>query len=388
MIFPLFALLSEAPPVSPLGAVLQTLLVAGGAFVVIAAVLSHLRYQAMVKEALEKETANADELCLLLVERMAVGPFGLLWLAPASGSLHAHRETLLGALRKDDQCHAVEGGALLFLLEGAETPGVRLVAHRLRPHFASLGGGGGVTLTAWPPETPVATTEPPNQMRLRAAELLLQDLTPSEAPPQGEWSLPELPPALPPVIPDIQLPLLDPLTRVLRADRVDTSLQKLLASHRRRETPAAVLMVGIDGLGVYNETLGREAGDAVLRGVADTLMLHCRETDLIGRPGGDEFLIFMPATAEQALAASERMSAAVREAEFTCGTETLRCTVGVGVVAYPDHGAGPARLFALARMALDAARGRGRGVCLLYDPSLRPVAVQRSGEPEEGPDTF
>lgn len=375
-------------PVNPFLAVLQTLLVAVGAFVVLALVLSHLRYQALLKTAKENPAASEDDLCLLLSERMARGPFGLLLLSPAGGgSLHGLTEDLSATLRRDDACLPVRGGGLLLLLDQCERNNVPRVLERIGHLPRERTPAGAATHAAWPADAPEQPEGDPRHARLNDARHLLNTLQPGNLP-RDHWVFPPPPGERVPEIPAEQLPLLDPLTRVLSGDRLDTALQKLMASQRRRVKPAGVILAGIDSLESYNETHGRSAGDAVLRGVADTLMLACRETDLVGRVSGDTFVVFVPGTSGEVAAVGKRLCDAVRDTPVAWENETLRVTVGVGMAVYPNDGSGPSRLLGLASLALDTARGRGRGICLRHDPSMHPPRAQGKMENVDTPDSF
>src|SRR5881397_3373205 len=66
-----------------------------------------------------------------------------------------------------------------------------------------------------------------------------------------------------------------------------------MARARRHDLSVAVLCIDLDDFKLVNESLGYEAGDALLRAVADRLREATRETDLVARQGGDEFLLLL-----------------------------------------------------------------------------------------------
>lgn len=65
---------------------------------------------------------------------------------------------------------------------------------------------------------------------------------------------------------------------------------------RRKGTPVGVMMLDLDGFKKLNDTLGHAAGDRALRLTAATVRDLLRESDLVGRYGGDEFVILLPET--------------------------------------------------------------------------------------------
>ncbi len=164
--------------------------------------------------------------------------------------------------------------------------------------------------------------------------------------------------------------LLDPVSGVLRSERIGTAVQKYLARHRHDRRPVSILIVEIDHFDRYVERYGREAGDAILKGLGDLLQRTVREDDLIGRTGAHEFLLALVCSAKNALIAAQRISGAVKRAVFPVAGSSLKITLSIGIAGYPDHGVNPGHLFDAASVALAAAREKGRNMCLLYDPSM------------------
>jgi diguanylate cyclase (GGDEF)-like protein len=105
----------------------------------------------------------------------------------------------------------------------------------------------------------------------------------------------------------------DPLTELYNRrylfDRVSAELARV-----RRGFSLAVIMLDLDGFKAANDTLGHQRGDALLREVAAALVSTTRVTDVVGRYGGDEFLIVLSDTdAASALVVAERIVEAVRD---------------------------------------------------------------------------
>ncbi|MCJ9713561.1 GGDEF domain-containing protein, partial [Bordetella hinzii] len=139
-------------------------------------------------------------------------------------------------------------------------------------------------------------------------------------------------------------------------------LDEILQSEPRYGRAMAVLAVDIDHFKSINDELGHAAGDAVIRGIAALLRSRARASDILGRLGGEEFVVLLPNTERpQALQAAERIRSAVESFQAVPGGA---CTVSVGVAVYPHEGASLTEVLARADEALyEAKRGGRNRVC-------------------------
>jgi diguanylate cyclase (GGDEF)-like protein len=158
----------------------------------------------------------------------------------------------------------------------------------------------------------------------------------------------------------------DPGTGVLTAESwrgaVDAETDRL-----GRHGPGwAVLLLDLDHFRQLNERYGARIGDAVLRAVADTLRAEVRSADLVGRSGGEEFAVFLPATGRfDALAIAERIrlriaSTVVALKASGAGPQFVGVTVSIGVATCSADGGGLDAVFAAAKAALLRAKAAGR----------------------------
>lgn len=145
--------------------------------------------------------------------------------------------------------------------------------------------------------------------------------------------------------------------------RVHEELARMSRGARGASVPHSTgfLMVDIDHFKRINDEHGHPLGDAVLRDVSSKLKRELRVYDLIGRYGGEEFLVMLPQTdLEGAKKIAERMCAAIRAAPFRVGAKSVRVTVSVGVA---DLGASAEDMFDAIRradMGLYEAKNAGR----------------------------
>jgi len=115
----------------------------------------------------------------------------------------------------------------------------------------------------------------------------------------------------------------DPLTGVANRRGVDERLAQEWDRARRHNRPLSIVMLDVDNLKVVNDTEGHAAGDALLRKVALALMSCVRGTDLVGRSGGDEFVIVCPETDEAAAAIIVGKVTGTVPASISAGAATL-----------------------------------------------------------------
>jgi diguanylate cyclase (GGDEF)-like protein len=151
----------------------------------------------------------------------------------------------------------------------------------------------------------------------------------------------------------------DALTGIYNRRHLEERLQGVLSMARRHREPAAVLMIDVDHFKSINDSFGHAGGDAVLREVAERLHARVRLEDVVGRWGGEEFLVLSATTdASAAARLAERIRAAIADEPFAIdGAEGLRVTVSIGCAA----GTGDAEaLVREADAALYEAKAQGR----------------------------
>lgn len=124
----------------------------------------------------------------------------------------------------------------------------------------------------------------------------------------------------------------DELTRLPNRRHLLSVAHARLADAKRSDRPVSILALDVDHFKRINDTFGHEAGDAVLRRVAQTCRAALRHDDVIGRTGGEEFVVVLPhADAGRAVEVAERLRSAVEGLEWDDVDPALRVTVSVGV---------------------------------------------------------
>jgi diguanylate cyclase len=141
---------------------------------------------------------------------------------------------------------------------------------------------------------------------------------------------------------------------------------------RRYGIPAAMLMIDVDRFKRINDLNGHLAGDLMLREVARSVAGTLRQPDLLGRFGGDEFIVFLPHTDTLgALDAAERVRDHVTRLAFEWRGQAIRAMVSVGVVSLDAEHDTLGAWIADADLALYAAKDAGRN-CVRTPPVPHP----------------
>ena len=140
------------------------------------------------------------------------------------------------------------------------------------------------------------------------------------------------------------------------------SLDKELQRAIRKERSLAVLFLDLDHFKHFNDVFGHDAGDSVLRSMADIFRLHFRAEDVICRYGGEEFAIILPESSIQdAAKRAESLRTATRELKLVHGGVLLDpVTLSIGIAGFPEHAATTQRLMNGADKALYLSKANGR----------------------------
>lgn len=147
-------------------------------------------------------------------------------------------------------------------------------------------------------------------------------------------------------------------------------LDEELQRSRGVKRPLAVLFADLDLLREVNNRHGHLVGDHVIRSFADLLQSHCRPGDVAARFGGEEFVVLLPGTdVEEAAYIAEQIrgAAAQRRIEIQPGV-TLRCTVSMGVAAFPGDAGEAEQLIQRADDAALRAKELGRNRVEMITP--------------------
>jgi len=177
----------------------------------------------------------------------------------------------------------------------------------------------------------------------------------------------------------LSMALTDELTGLYNRRYVFAHLNELLGRMTEASGGNALMLVDIDHFKQVNDRHGHPAGDAVLREIAERAVRQVRSVDLVGRLGGEEFVIVMPETSlGGAIVVAERLRAAVAEEPFVLQGkgDKVRVTVSVGIAMTGEgHGDTLENLLQRADEALYAAKDAGRNRIITFPPPRTPALV-------------
>ncbi len=124
----------------------------------------------------------------------------------------------------------------------------------------------------------------------------------------------------------------DALTGVVNRRSFETRLSREWRHAKRRDSTLALLMIDIDHFKLVNDTHGHAAGDIALQELAEIMNITARETDVVARFGGDEFVVLLPDTGWQgAMTFAERLRKNVDDHSFMVEGAELDITISIGV---------------------------------------------------------
>ncbi|MGD0492814.1 MAG: EAL domain-containing protein [Steroidobacteraceae bacterium] len=155
-------------------------------------------------------------------------------------------------------------------------------------------------------------------------------------------------------------------------------MHRALARAQRSCSTAAVLFLDLDRFKIINDTLGHDAGDTVLRQIANHLRASVRSTDTLARVGGDEFTLLI----EQSLGAHELNAIAHKllaamSSPLTVNGSMYQLSGSIGVAMYPKDGADGTALLKNADIAMYRAKSSGRNNVQFYSTEINEHSVER-----------
>lgn len=165
----------------------------------------------------------------------------------------------------------------------------------------------------------------------------------------------------------------DGMTELSNRRQFDKALMSEFARYQRYARPLSLLLIDVDHFKAINDRLGHEAGDVVLKAVANLCAGVRRASDAVARIGGEEFAIVLPETDESAaLVVAERLRGLIENSLKTFNEQKLNVTVSIGVAAATLSMPSAATLLKQADAALYRAKDSGRNR-ISWGPAVTPL---------------
>jgi diguanylate cyclase (GGDEF)-like protein/PAS domain S-box-containing protein len=163
----------------------------------------------------------------------------------------------------------------------------------------------------------------------------------------------------------------DTLTGLPNRSLLTDRLEMTIAQAQRNGGSLLVAFIDLDGFKLVNDGLGHNAGDELLKVVAERMSGCLRAADTVGRFGGDEFVLLLtePGSGVDAAPVLERVREAVLQSISLCGQEVqVSCSIGVAV--YPNDGKDAETLLMNADAAMYRAKDKGKNNCQFYTSEM------------------
>jgi diguanylate cyclase (GGDEF)-like protein len=173
----------------------------------------------------------------------------------------------------------------------------------------------------------------------------------------------------------------DPKTGLLNATAWQREADEEVTRALRTGTQLALLLADVDHFKQVNDSHGHLIGDEVLRALAAELRQQVRESDVVGRFGGEEFTILLPRTdGGEAYGIAERLRTSARRLSVTTADARIGVTVSIGVAVLGRHGSDLFELLAAADAALYRAKDAGRDQVRVYAQPLGKTRAAVEGD--------
>ena len=159
----------------------------------------------------------------------------------------------------------------------------------------------------------------------------------------------------------------DPLTGLFNRQHFQAELEQALSLARRSGRSGALLYLDLDGFKYVNDISGHQAGDALLRMVADELVHVTRDIDLLGRLGGDELGVLLhESDLNGAVQVAEKINRRLEQIKFPGLGASHRVSASIGIVMFPSEDMDVKQMLANADIAMYQAKAYGRSRWHLY----------------------
>lgn len=163
----------------------------------------------------------------------------------------------------------------------------------------------------------------------------------------------------------------DPLTGLYNRKYLEESVKTIVSQAKRSKTSYGILMADIDFFKMINDTYGHDVGDEAIKIISQTLVENTRESDIVVRFGGEEFIVLLYNCDENyVLEVAEKIREAFSKKEIPAGTITFNKTISIGASIFPTHTDNFWQCLKYADLALYHAKETGRNKCVVFSKDI------------------
>ena len=171
----------------------------------------------------------------------------------------------------------------------------------------------------------------------------------------------------------------DALTGLYNRKFLEESVAKIVSQAKRPQTSYGILMADIDFFKMVNDTYGHDVGDDAIRIIGQTLVENTRDSDVVIRYGGEEFIVLLyNCTEEYIHEVAEKIRVAFSKKQIPVGNNSITKTISIGASIFPTHTDSFWQCVKYADISLYHAKDTGRNKVVVFDKSLL-----KEGEMEE-----
>lgn len=168
----------------------------------------------------------------------------------------------------------------------------------------------------------------------------------------------------------------DVLTGVYNMRAFAVLSENISRQAERYSRPFALLMIDSDSLKTVNDKYGHEAGNRLLKLTTRCIQSQLRESDLIARFGGDEFVVLLPETpCDGAVAVANKILKTIQTSPLSVRERNVAVTASIGVACHPEHGSSIEAIKEKADKAMYASKSAGKNRVTVYSVDGAPEAA-------------
>ncbi|MEK6591934.1 MAG: GGDEF domain-containing protein [Pseudomonadota bacterium] len=160
----------------------------------------------------------------------------------------------------------------------------------------------------------------------------------------------------------------DELTGIFNVRAFTAISERIFKQAARYGRPFSILLVDSDSLKTVNDTYGHEAGNQLIKSAVQCIQNQLRETDILARYGGDEFVVLLPETpCSSAAGVAARIRQNIEDTPLSVRNKKIRMTVSIGIASYPEHGDNLKAILEKTDQAMYESKTLGRNRVTMYN---------------------